>query len=191
MFVPRGSTNGSLRHGPVPTTIEPQGGYTMTTRQLLRAALSIDVDAQIRILRATPEGKAGAALMTVVRHPDFRVHLITLREGLRIGWHSNPGRVSVECAAGLVRIHTAHRHYDLPAGEALALCSGVGHDAEALRDSAFIVTIARPEADVPALFGDSRWVLPSRESAAQQSMHRSPDLVRPAGFEPAAFSSGG
>ncbi|HUJ13078.1 MAG TPA: hypothetical protein VL284_04730 [Thermoanaerobaculia bacterium] len=137
----------------------------MNTRQLLRSELSIDVDEQIRILRATPEGEAGAALMTVVRHPDFRVHLITLGKGVQIGWHSNPGQVSVECVAGLIRVHTLHRDYDLPASESLGLGREVGHDVEALRDSAFIVTISRPEADVPALFGFGRWVLPSQESA--------------------------
>ncbi|HKB78939.1 MAG TPA: hypothetical protein VKH35_04420 [Thermoanaerobaculia bacterium] len=137
----------------------------MNTRQLLRSELSVDVDEQIRILRVTPEGKAGAALMTVVRHPDFRVHLITLGRRVQIGWHSNPGQVTVECLAGLIRMHTLHRDYDLPAGEALSLGRDVGHDVEALRDSAFMVTIARPEADVPALFGGARWVLPTHDSA--------------------------
>jgi quercetin dioxygenase-like cupin family protein len=141
----------------------------MNTRQLLRSHLSVDVDEQIRMLRATRQGEAGAALMTVVRHPDFRIHLITLAAGVQIGWHSNPGNVSVECVAGLIRVQTLHRDYDLPPGEALGLGHDVGHDVEALRDSAFIVTIARPEADVPALFGYGRWVQPTHQSAVPAS----------------------
>lgn len=137
----------------------------MKTLQWLASALAIDIDERIRALRTTREGMAGAARVTLARYPDFRIDLITLGAGVRIGRHANPGLVSVQCVAGLIRMNVDGRDYSLPAGEALALGRGVGHDVEAVRDSAFLVTIAHPRADVPALFDGGRWVLPSREAA--------------------------
>lgn len=136
----------------------------MKLQQLLGSELAVDVDERIRALRSTPAGKVGAARATLARYPDFRIDLITLGEGLLIGRHVNPGLVSVQCIAGLIRMNVHGRDYDLPAGEALAIGRGVGHDVRAVRDSAFLVTIAHADADVPALFPRGRWVMPSREA---------------------------
>ncbi len=138
----------------------------MKLQELLGSELAIDIDERVRALRNTPAGQAGAARATLARYPDFRIDLVTLGAGLVIGHHANPGLVSVQCIAGLIRMNVYGRDYDLPAGEALSIGRGVGHDVRAVRDSAFLVTIARPEADVPALFQGGRWVLPSREAAA-------------------------
>ncbi len=138
----------------------------MKLQQLLASELAIDIDERIRALRSTPAGQVGAARATLARYPDFRIDLITLGAGLLIGRHTNPGLVSVQCVAGLIRMNVYGRDYDLPAGEAIAIGRGVGHDVRAVRDSAFLVIIARPEADVPALFQGGRWVLPSREMVA-------------------------
>lgn len=138
----------------------------MKLQQLPGSELVMDIDERVRALRGTPAGRVGAARATLARYPDFRIDLITLGAGLVIGRHANPGLVSVQCIAGLIRMNVYGRDYDLPAGEAIAIGRGVGHDVRAVRDSAFLVTIARPGADVPALFEGGRWVLPpSREAA--------------------------
>lgn len=138
----------------------------MKLQQLIGSGLVVDVEERVRDLRSTPGGQVGAARATLARYPDFRIDLITLGAGLRIGRHANPGLVSVQCIGGLIRMNVHGRDYDLPAGEALAIGRGVGHDVRAVRDSAFLVIIARPGADVPALFHGGRWVLPPQEAAA-------------------------
>ena len=144
----------------------------MKLQQLPGSNLAIDIDERVRALRSTPAGRIGAARATLIRFPDFRIDLITLGADLLIGRHANPGLVSVQCITGLIRMNVCGRDYDLPAGEALAIGRGVAHDVRAVRDSAFLVTIARPEADVPALFQGGRWVLPSREAAAPVAANR-------------------
>lgn len=135
----------------------------MNSPLLTAANPELDLGEQIRTLRATPAGKAGAARATVAQYPDFRVHLITLGAGVRIPWHANGGQVLVRCVAGLIRMHTRHGDYDLPTGDVLTLGPGVGHDVQALCESALLVAIARGGADVPALLGNGRWVMPSQQ----------------------------
>ena len=103
---------------------------------------------------------AGTSHKTLVRYADFRIDLVAVRRGITIAQHSNPGRVAVHCLNGLLRMQTAGGSFELPTGEVLVLDRGVWHDVEALADSAFLLTISLPNADVPAMFDGGRWVFP-------------------------------
>ncbi|MGH9526613.1 MAG: AraC family ligand binding domain-containing protein, partial [Terriglobales bacterium] len=71
---------------------------------------------------------------------------IMMRRNSRLPGHHADGRVSVHALAGHVRLQLAERTFDLAAGQILVLDRGVRHDVEALEDSAFLLTIARPGA---------------------------------------------
>jgi len=50
---------------------------------------------------------------------------------------------------GHLKIRAAGREFDVPQGHMLVLDRGVRHDVEALEDSAFLLTIAWPEGQLP------------------------------------------
>ena len=79
---------------------------------------------------------------TLVKEPDFRIVLITLRAGGRMEEHRAAGRISVQTLVGHVRLHTAGTNVDLPIGRLVSLERDVPHDVEALEESAFLLTIA-------------------------------------------------
>lgn len=129
------------------------------------SSLTFNVREELQALRQTEAAKLGASRKTLVRYPDFRIDLVVLNSGKRTGRHANAGRISIQCVAGLLRIHTQHGHFDLPVGELLVLDQGIWHDVEAERDSAFLLTVARQNADIPALFDSGRWVVPPPHAA--------------------------
>lgn len=123
---------------------------------------------ELGALRKSESWKRGSSRRTLVQYPDFRIDLVAMKRGMRMPQHANAGRISVQCISGLVRMHTESGPYDLPSGEVLVLDYGVWHDVEAVYDSAFLLTVALPNADVPALFNSGRWVLPSVYSRVEE-----------------------
>ena len=53
-------------------------------------------------------------------------------------------RISIHVVAGHLKVRAQERTFDLPAGRLLALDQRLAHDAEALEESAFLLTIAWP-----------------------------------------------
>lgn len=125
------------------------------------SSLSFNLAEEVETLRLLDEWTSGSGRKTLVRYPDFRIDLVAIKGGTTIARHSNPGRIAVQCVSGLIRMHTDGGDFDLPEGEVLVLDHGVGHDVEAIHDSAFLLTISLPNADVPAIYNSGRWVLPS------------------------------
>lgn len=107
--------------------------------------LAFDLSREIERLRQEPGWQAGRDSKTLVKHPDFRMVLTAIRGGTRIHEHRTGGRISVQTLTGHIQMHVPGRTVDLAAGHVLALDRAVPHDVEALEDSAFLLTIARPE----------------------------------------------
>jgi quercetin dioxygenase-like cupin family protein len=108
--------------------------------------LSFDLNEEIKGLREEDAWQAGRNSKTMVKHPDFRVVLTVLKSGTRLQEHKAAGRISVQAVAGRIRMHVQDEVFDLPAGHLLVLERALPHDVEALEDSAFLLTIAWPEA---------------------------------------------
>ncbi len=87
----------------------------------------------------------GRSSKTLVKHPDFRIVLIALKEGTLLKEHHADGRISVQTLQGRLRMRVGDKSVELAAGELLALDYGIPHDVEALTESAFLLTIAWPE----------------------------------------------
>jgi quercetin dioxygenase-like cupin family protein len=115
-------------------TVEPTAGVF----------LEFDLNAQIEQLKHQPAWQNGRNAKTIVKYPDFRIGLMLMKANTRIEEHHADGRISVHTIAGHIRMHVAGKDFDLPVGHLLALDHEVRHDVEALEDSAFLLTIARP-----------------------------------------------
>ena len=106
---------------------------------------AIDLGAEIEGLHREPAWQTGISRKSLVRYPDFRINLIAIKGGMRIDEHQNPGRISVQTIAGHIRMCALGKVFDLPRGKILVLDRAVRHDVEALEDSAFLLTVSRPE----------------------------------------------
>jgi len=111
--------------------------------------LSFDLYAESEQLRRENAWEGGRNSKTLAKHPDFRVVLTVLRSNARLHEHRAAGRISVQAVEGHIRMHVQDKIFDLRAGHLLVLERALFHDVEALEDSAFLLTIAWPEAKQP------------------------------------------
>jgi quercetin dioxygenase-like cupin family protein len=96
-----------------------------------------------RALRDEPAyERNGRNGVTLVKTPGLRVVLEALRAGSELAEHQAPGPITVQVLEGEVRFHTGEDTFRLRQGEVLALPASRRHAVEAVRDSAFLITIA-------------------------------------------------
>lgn len=107
--------------------------------------LNFNLDAEIEKLRAENNWHGGRNSKTLVKYSNFRVVLIVFERLARMEEHKTEAQISIEVAAGHVRMKAQDRVFDLPKGHILALERGMHHDVEALEDSAILLTFAWPE----------------------------------------------
>ncbi len=100
-------------------------------------SLCLDLAAEIDSLHREPSWQNGISRKALVKYPDFRITLLTLKDKSRIEEHLNPGRISAHVISGHLRMRAGARTFDLPQGRILVLDRAVRHDVEALEDSAF------------------------------------------------------
>jgi quercetin dioxygenase-like cupin family protein len=122
----------------------PRTGAQRTAKPTAGVFLEFDLNAQIEQLKSEPAWQNGRNAKTMVKYPDYRIVLMLMKAKTRIEEHHADGRISVQTIAGHIRMHVAGKDFDLPVGHLLALDHEVRHDVEALEDSAFLLTIARP-----------------------------------------------
>lgn len=107
--------------------------------------LEFDLAREVEALHREPDWAAGQNAKTLVKYGDLRVVLTALRAHARLALHQTDGRVTIQTVAGHVQVRAEGRTFELQAGRLLALDRGVAHEVEALDESAFLLTIARPE----------------------------------------------
>jgi len=93
----------------------------------------------------------GQNARTLVKYDDFRVVVVALPAEARMPAHKTDGRISIHLLSGHIRLSASGRTFDLRPGSLLALDQGVPHGIDALEESAFLLTIARPPKDVPVV----------------------------------------
>jgi len=89
--------------------------------------------------------RTGRSSKTLVKYPDFRIVLVAMKANTVMKEHRAEGRISVHTLAGRVRLKLPDQTVEVPAGQLLALDCGILHDVEALKESAFLLTISWPE----------------------------------------------
>ncbi len=82
---------------------------------------------------------------TLVRSPDLRSVLVSMKTGTRFKQHKTSARFAILMLAGHVRLHLPNATVEVPRGELLALDRDLSHDVEAIRQSTFLLILARPD----------------------------------------------
>jgi quercetin dioxygenase-like cupin family protein len=96
-------------------------------------------------LREEPEyERNGRNGVTLVKTLGLRLVLEVLRRGAELAEHRAPGSITVQVLAGELRFHTGEDTFRIREGEILALPPSRPHAVEAVRDAAFLLTIAPP-----------------------------------------------
>jgi quercetin dioxygenase-like cupin family protein len=92
----------------------------------------------------------GRSSKTLAKYSDLRIVLIAMKANTRMHEHTAAGRISVQSLYGHILLHLPERVADLPAGNVLVLDQSVPHDVEALKDSAFLLTLSWPPETIVA-----------------------------------------
>jgi quercetin dioxygenase-like cupin family protein len=109
-----------------------------------------NVSEELEKLKSAPSWQlaVGRSSETIVKYPDFRIVLIRMKPQSYMSHHRAEGPISVQAIFGRIRLHLPEdRAEDLGPGDLLTLEHGLEHDVEALEESAFLLTIAWPEAN--------------------------------------------
>lgn len=97
----------------------------------------------VSALREEPEyASNGRNGLSLVKMPGLRVVLEVLRSGAELAEHRAPGPITVQLLEGEVRFRAGEEVFRIRQGEILALPAGRPHAVEAVRDAAFLITIA-------------------------------------------------
>lgn len=121
-------------------------GHEQVSERLSRSVAHIDLAKEIELLRGEETyQRVGRNGKTLVKRPDFRVVLIAIRGGARIDEHTASGALTVEAVRGRIRMRVPGGEVELTPGHLMAPERDERHGAEALEDSAFLLTIAWPE----------------------------------------------
>ncbi|HVA89204.1 MAG TPA: cupin domain-containing protein [Chloroflexota bacterium] len=124
---------------------QTHGSPERPMHQVARSRLSFDLGAELESLRTEKGWQQGTRhAKTLVKEPDFRLVLISIRQNGRMEEHRAPGRISIHTLTGRLRLQVLGEAIDLTAGQILVLDPDVAHDVEALEESAFLLTIAWP-----------------------------------------------
>jgi len=116
--------------------------------RLPELAISIsqfDLRQEIRLLRKEESWQRGIgrSSRTLVKQQDFRIVLVLMKAKTRLTEHQANARISIQTVHGRVHIPNQSR-IELPHAGLLALDSAIPYDIEAVRESAFLLTISWP-----------------------------------------------
>jgi quercetin dioxygenase-like cupin family protein len=113
-------------------------------RTLAALVLQFDLTAEMEHLRhGQTYEHGGPSGRTLLKEPDLRIVLMTLKAGGRMEEHSASGPSSIHVLEGLVRVRAGEAQGELGPGSLLTMESAVRHEVEAVEDSAFLLTIGR------------------------------------------------
>jgi len=106
--------------------------------------LEFDLAGELQQLHREGGWQSGQNAKTLVKYDRLRIVIIALKAGSRIPEHHTEGQVSIHTVVGHIRVRAQGRTFELRSGGLLALDQGLPHDVEAIEESAFVLTIARP-----------------------------------------------
>ena len=105
--------------------------------------LHVDIAEHVRHLREEPVWASGTRnAITLTKEPGLRVVLTILKRGTKLHEHQASGPLTIQVISGRLDLHAAGQSAVVGPGEMAVLESAVGHELEALEESAFLLTIA-------------------------------------------------
>lgn len=122
-----------------------RSGAQRPVGELAANSLSFDLEAEIAHLKSEETWQRESHnANTLVKEPDLRIVLITMKRGAQLAQHTTAGRLSIQVLDGEILVRLPDRVVDVPAGGLLALDRGIAHDVEARDESSFLLTLIWP-----------------------------------------------
>ena len=115
-----------------------------SAQPMAAAYLEVDIASELQQLQSEAGWQSGHRAKMLVKYDGLRVVLIALKAGSTIPEHHAEGQISIQSVVGHIRVRAQGRSFELRPGGLLALDHGVPHDVDAMEDSAFLLTMARP-----------------------------------------------
>lgn len=116
----------------------------LRSHRLRGEVLRFTIGPEEGMLRDLAAAGGGRAAKTLVKEGPLRITLVTLRRGAALEEHQVTGPLSIQVLRGALRLDTRGGAVTLGADELAALDAGVAHAAEALDDTALLITVAMP-----------------------------------------------
>ena len=116
---------------------------------LAEGVIRHNIGKEVEELKEAPswQRESGRSSETLVKYNEFRIVLVRMKPGSYMSHHKAEGPISIQAIQGKIRVHLPEdRTEDLKPGDLLTLKRCLEHDVEALDESAFLLTIAWPEA---------------------------------------------
>ena len=107
-----------------------------------------DLRQEIRLLRKEDSWQRGIgrSSRTLVKQQDFRIVLVLMKARTSLTEHRANARISIQTVSGRIRVRIRNENMvELPVAGLLALDSSIPYDIEAVRESAFLLTISWPK----------------------------------------------
>ena len=109
------------------------------TAPLLHLRLAEHVD---RLRQEETWRTNGRNAITLTKEPTLRLVLLLLGKGTRMPEHQTAGPLTLQVLSGLVAFRAGDRTEEVGTGEVIVLESAIGHEVEALEESACLLTLA-------------------------------------------------
>ena len=124
--------------------------HVTAERPLDGAWLSFDLPVMLKRIKAEDTWHSSSRnAMTLMKSRGQRIVLIAMHRKTEIPMHRADGQLSLQVIQGSLRVHTDAQAITLGKGELLALHAEIPHAIEAMRESAFLLTLST-EAAHPA-----------------------------------------
>lgn len=111
-----------------------------TTMDLNPRTMMIDLHKEAA--RFPPHDESGRRAETLLKAPDLRVVLVTMRAGAELAEHTAPGTISVQPLRGRFRFSTEDAAQEIVSGDLVTVAGHVRHAVQCLDDGAFLLTLA-------------------------------------------------
>jgi quercetin dioxygenase-like cupin family protein len=106
--------------------------------------LEFDIASELEQLHREVGWQSGQNAKTLAKYVGLRIVLVALKPRARIPEHRTEAHISIQTVVGHIQVRAQGRSFELRAGGLLALDQGLPHEVEAIEQSAFLLTIARP-----------------------------------------------
>jgi len=116
---------------------------------LAEGVIRHNIHKEIEKLKEAPswQRESGRSAETLVKYREFRIVLVRMKSGSYMSHHKAEGPIAIQLIQGKISVHLPDdRTENLKPGDLLTLERCLEHDVEALDESAFLLTIAWPEA---------------------------------------------
>lgn len=114
---------------------------------MLKDFAQLDLAQEVLNSEQTKPWQTGHTARMLFKKADFRMVLISMEKGSVLKEHHADGTISVQVLKGSIRFTAQGEVHTLQAHSLLALGASIKHEVEALEESAFLLTIAWPNAD--------------------------------------------